>query len=238
MKLTGSGLADFAKSKKGTPYFYGSKMEVLTEAFMQKMHKAYPSTVTTVYMSKARLKKMVGKVCTDCSGLISAYTGKVLGSAQLYSQAYARMDISTWKMWAVGVVTYRKGHVGVYLGDGKVAEAKGIDYGVVITDITNGKWTHGLTFSWIDYSYTEKVAEVTYKAANPYTEPTRLLKKGCKGNDVKWLQFELIEAGYNIALDGVFGKNTYNALVAFQKSAKIGVDGICGKQSREALKGN
>lgn len=236
MKLTGKGLAEYAQSKKGTPYFYGAKMQKLTESFMAQMHKAYPKTVTTAYMSKARLKKMVGKVCVDCSGLISAYTGKVLGSAQLYSQAHARMDISTWKSWAVGVVCYRKGHVGVYLGNGKVAEAKGIDYGVVITDITKGKWTHGLTFSWIDYSYTEKVTEITYKPANPYAEPTRLLVKGCKGNDVKWLQFELIEAGYNIALDGDFGKNTYNALVAFQKSAKIGVDGKCGQETRGALK--
>lgn len=236
MALTGKGLAEFAKSKKGTPYFYGCKMQKLTESFMAQMHKAYPKTVTTAYMSKARRKKMVGKVCVDCSGLISAYTGKTLGSAQLYSQAHARMNISTWKSWAVGVVTYRQGHVGVYLGNGKVAEAKGIDYGVVITDITKGKWTHGLTFSWISYDYTTKVTEITYKPANPYTEPTRLLVKGCKGNDVKWLQFELIEAGYKIALDGDFGKNTYNALVSFQKSAKIGVDGKCGKETRGALK--
>ena len=236
MALTGKGLAEFAQSKKGTPYFYGAKMQKLTEAFMTQMHKAYPKTVTTAYMSKARRKKMVGKVCVDCSGLISAYTGKMLGSSQLYSQAHARMDISTWKMWAAGVVTYRKGHVGVYLGNGKVAEAKGIDYGVVITDITKGKWTHGLTFSWISYDYTTKVTEYTYKPANPYAEPTRLLVRGCKGNDVKWLQFELIESGYKISLDGVFGKNTYNALVAFQKSAKIGVDGKCGQQTRGALK--
>lgn len=236
MGLTGKGLAEFAQSKKGTPYFYGAKMQKLTESFMTQMHKAYPKTVTTVYMNKARLKKMVGKVCVDCSGLISAYTGKVLGSAQLYSQAKARMDISTWKNWAVGVVCYRSGHVGVYLGDGKVAEAKGIDYGVVITDITKGKWTHGLTFSWISYDYTTKVTQTTYKPANPYTEPTRLLVRGCKGNDVKWLQFELIESGYKIALDGDFGKNTYNALVSFQKSAKIGVDGKCGQETRGALK--
>ncbi len=236
MDLTGQGLADFARSKKGTPYFYGAKMQTLTEDFMQRMHKAYPKTVTAAYMNKARMKKMVGKVCVDCSGLISAYTGKVLGSSQLYSKAYARMDISTWKSWAAGVVCYKKGHVGVYLGNGKVAEAKGINYGVVISDITKTKWTHGLTFSWINYDIATPVKEITYKPANPYAEPTRLLVKGSRGNDVKWLQFELIEAGYKIALDGIFGKNTYNALVAFQKSAKIGVDGKCGPQSRAALK--
>lgn len=238
--LTGTGLAEYAKGKKGTPYFYGSKMKILTESYMKAMHAAYPSVVTATYMALARAKKQVGRVNVDCSGLISAYTLKTLGSAQLYSQAYARMPISTWRSWAPGVVTWREGHVGVYLGNGKVAEAKGINYGVVITDIEKGKWSYGLTFSWIDYTYTTAVnsAVITYKIANPYTEPTRTLKKGCTGQDVKWLQYELVEAGYKLTIDGDFGKNTNSALEKFQKSAKLEVDCKCGPKTREALKGN
>lgn len=236
--LTGQGLASYAESKKGTPYFYGSKMKVLTEDFMKSMHAAYPSVVTVAYMALARTKKQVGKVNVDCSGLISAYTLHVLGSAQLYSQAYARLPISTWKQWAVGVVVWRSGHVGVYLGNGKVAEAKGINYGVVITDIEKGSWKYGLTFSWIDYTITTPVASnvITYKIANPYTEPTRTLKKGCTGQDVKWLQYELVEAGYTLTIDGDFGSKTNKALLAFQKSAKLEQDGKCGPATRKALK--
>ena len=238
MNLTGQGLAAHGVCKKGTPYFYGSKMKVLTETFMAQMHKAYPKTVTTAYMALARAKKMVGHVCVDCSGLISSYTKKELGSSQLYSQAYARLPISTWKDWAIGVVTYKKGHVGIYIGEGKVVEAKGINYGVVITDITKGGWTHGLTFSWIDYSYDYKIPNVTYKAANPYSEPQRLLRKGMTGQDVKWLQYELVEAGYKLTIDGDFGKVTDKALRDFQRSAKLRVDGLCGSETRAALKGN
>ena len=240
MSLTGKGLAVYAQGKVGTPYFYGCKMKVLTEAFMKQMHAQYPSTVTTNYMNLARLKKQVGKVNVDCSGLISAYTGKVLGSAQLYSQAYARLPISTWKNWAPGVVTWRSGHVGVYLGDGKVAEAKGISYGVVVTDITKGNWKYGLTFSWIDYAIETPVDSTTisYKPKNPYTEPTRALKKGMTGQDVKWLQYELVEAGYSLTIDGDFGNKTLNTLKLFQKSAKLTVDGICGPATRKALKAN
>lgn len=236
--LTGQGLASYAEGKKGTPYFYGSKMKVLTEDFMKSMHAAYPSVVTVAYMALARTKKQVGKVNVDCSGLISAYTLHVLGSAQLYSQAYARLPISTWKQWAVGVVLWRSGHVGVYLGNGKVAEAKGINYGVVITDIEKGSWKYGLTFSWIDYTITTPVASnvITYKIANPYTEPTRTLKKGCTGQDVKWLQYELVEAGYTLTIDGDFGSKTNKALLAFQKSAKLEQDGKCGPATRKALK--
>ena len=240
MAMTGMGLAEHAKSKKGTPYFYGSKLKVLTENFMQSMHVKYPKTVTKAYMALARARKQVGKVNVDCSGLISSYTGKELGSAQLYSQAYARLPISTWKTWAIGVVVWHQGHVGVYIGDGKVAEAKGINYGVVITDITKGKWKYGLTFSWINYQYLNPVPSdvITYKQKNPYPVPTRTLKKGCVGQDVKWLQYELVEAGYKLTIDGDFGSNTDKALIAFQQSAKLEVDGKCGPATRKALSAN
>jgi hypothetical protein len=235
--LTGTGLASYAQGKVGTPYFYGSKMKVLTETFMKSMHASYPSVVTTAYIALARARKQVGRVNTDCSGLISAYTLHVLGSAQLYSQAYARLPISTWKQWAVGVVVWRSGHVGVYLGNGKVAEAKGINYGVVITDIEKGSWKYGLTFSWINYTIVTPVSSnvITYKTANPYTKPTRTLKKGCTGMDVKWLQFELVEAGYTLDIDGDFGSKTDKALRKFQQSAKLDVDGKCGPETRKAL---
>jgi len=236
MALTGKGLADYAISKKGTPYFYGAKMQLLTEAFMAQMNKSYPSVVSSSYIAKARTRGQVGKTNTDCSGLISAYTGEVLGSAQLYSQAYARLPISSWKDWAVGVVVWRSGHVGVYIGNGKVVEAKGIDYGTVESDITKGTWKYGLTFSWMEYVY-DNVVVTTYRKNNPYTEPKANLKKGATGNGVKWLQWELNEAGFELEIDGDFGKLTLAAVKAFQKSAKLVVDGIVGKLTRAALKG-
>ena len=131
--MTGQGLAAYAISKKGTPYFYGAKMQVLTEAFMSQMHKSYPKTVTNAYMALARAKRQVGKTNTDCSGLISGYTGKTLGSSQLYSQAYARLPISSWQSWAVGVVCWRSGHVGVYIGNGKVVHASTSKTGIIIS---------------------------------------------------------------------------------------------------------
>ena len=240
MALTGLGLAQYAESKVGTPYFYGSKMKVLNEKFMNSMHAQYPSIVTKAYMALARAKKQVGRINVDCSGLISAYTLHMLGSAQLYSQAYARLPIATWKSWAPGVVVWREGHVGIYLGNGKVAEAKGINYGTVITDITKGKWKYGLTFSWLTYDISTPVSSkvITYKLPNPYTEPTRTVYKGMVGQDVKWVQYELVEAGYKLTIDGDFGKNTDKALRKFQKSAKLDDDGRCGRLTRGALKAN
>ena len=45
------------------------------------------------------------------------------------------------------------------------------------------------------------------------------------------MQTLLISLGYPCGLpgaDGIFGRLTYNAVRAFQKAKKIGVDGICG----------
>ena len=238
--LTGQGMVDFAMSKVGTPYFYGSKFSVLTEAFMTQMNRQYPKTVTANYMAKARKRGQVGKVNVDCSGLIQWYTGKALGSAQLYSSANARLSVSDYKDWANGVVCWRQGHVGIFYSDNNkyyVIEAKGIDYGTVVSEFNPKKWSAGLTFDWINYTYDVNIGNnADYPGINPYEEPTALLRKGSKGVGVRWLQFELREAGFDIEIDGQFGPATDKAVRAFQKSAKLDVDGLVGKNTRSALK--
>lgn len=59
---------------------------------------------------------------------------------------------------------------------------------------------------------------------------TRLLKKGCRGNDVKELQKKL-----KLTADGIFGVNTLNAVKKFQKSKKLTADGLVGKRTAHAL---
>lgn len=249
---TGKGLADYAISKIGVPYFYGCKMQLLTTDLMNRLHKSYPSTVTIKYMNKATKNKQLLKINTDCSGLIGAYREKHLGSAQLYSTAYKRMPISDIRSFAPGVVLWKNGHVGVYIGmeDGipMCVEAKGIDYGVVKSRVASTAWVYGLTFKDMEYDYDFKVPG-TSKSQNPFTEPTHLLQKGMNGNDVKWLQWELREAGYDrsfvykgktygaIIIDGDFGKITDAAVRSYQASCKITIDGKVGSITRTWLKG-
>ena len=261
MSKTGKGLAEYGRSKVGTPYFYGAKPMNgnLTEKYMQLMHSMYPSTVTLAYMALARLKGQVGKVNTDCSGLIAGYRGINKGSSQLYQTAYTRMPISNVKDFAPGVVLWKNGHVGIYAGiiDGvpMCYEAKGINYGTVMTKVSATKWKYGLTFSDIDYTYDVKVPG-TWKGTNPYKEPVMLVtskaqakKKGVKNyiyiaEGVKWLQWELKEAGYDLGtsgpgkdgIDGECGSKTVKALIAYQKSCKITADGLAGSITRKYLK--
>ena len=70
---------------------------------------------------------------------------------------------------------------------------------------------------------------------NPYPEPSKSLKKGSKGNDVRWLQYELTRKGYSIICDGIFGAKTDEAVRSFQADQGLTVDGIVGAATRAKL---
>lgn len=76
------------------------------------------------------------------------------------------------------------------------------------------------------------------KKPNPYKEPTTIVKNGTKGEGAKWVQFELVEAGYSLTIDGIFGAKSDAALRDFQKKNGLVSDGLCGAKTREKLKEN
>ena len=67
----------------------------------------------------------------------------------------------------------------------------------------------------------------------------RLLYWGSKGEYVRRLQSALLAAGYKQVkvADGIYGKWTYDAVIAFQKDNGLMVDGIAGKQTQNKLYG-
>lgn len=71
---------------------------------------------------------------------------------------------------------------------------------------------------------------------NPYSEPTKNVRLNSKGNDVRWLQYELNNRGYKLIVDGVAGNLTIGALMDFQKKHNLVPDGICGSLTRATLK--
>lgn len=249
--LTGQGLADFAEGRIGTPYFYGAKIShgILTEEFVQELHEKLPDLVTDDYVERARQQGQVGKVNTDCSGLIGAYLGVELSSAQMYAVADQRIVYETYAWLPVGTVLWKPGHVGVFLGkcDGayRCVKAKGINYGTICSNVTDNDWQYGLLFPWVSYdmencrsdTMTEKFS-ITRKGENPYLRPYvwimqpeeaaqhPAVKKITHGEGVRWLQWELCEAGYPVSVDGVFGSKTKTALQKFQISCELRPDGI------------
>ena len=70
---------------------------------------------------------------------------------------------------------------------------------------------------------------------NPYPVPTKNIKKGSRGNDVRWLQYALTQKGYRLVCDGIFGAKTDEAVRAFQADNNLVIDGIVGPLTRGRL---
>lgn len=78
------------------------------------------------------------------------------------------------------------------------------------------------------------------KQKNPYKDTGRVLKysrltSSIAQEGVRWLQWELREAGYQLLIDGKFGPKTDLALRSFQAVHGLIVDGKCGAATRAAL---
>ena len=65
--------------------------------------------------------------------------------------------------------------------------------------------------------------------------PLSIKYKDKKLEHTKWLQKALKEKGYNIAIDGYFGKDTEEMVKKYQKSKSINVDGIAGIKTHEYI---
>lgn len=122
----------------------------------------------------------------------------------------------------------------VYTVEGNTSSASGV--------VTNGgavaKKKYLLSYSRIAGYGRPKYDEIAVsKSDNPYEKPIKSVKKGDKGEGVKWLQFELNKHGYSLDMDGDFGRLTHDALVDYQNKHKLEPDGICGKLTRNSLCG-
>lgn len=66
-----------------------------------------------------------------------------------------------------------------------------------------------------------------------------MLSTGTRGSDVTRLQQKLAAAGFNPGgVDGVFGKKTRAAVVAYQRAKGLGVDGVVGPKTSLKLFGS
>ncbi len=211
-------LANFVISKIGIPYVYGTKGNILTSNLLNSLSNNYPNIFTNVYKNKAA--KFIGKVCTDCSGLISWGTGILRGSANYYNTATKKGNIKTIPE-ICGLAVYKKGHIGIYIGNGKVIEAKGINYGVVKSNLSDTKWTHYLYLCDIDYSSTT--------IQNVATSVVKCVDVSSYQGDINW---NLVKsAGVNHAILKVIRKDL-NPDKKFEEnwngcnSVGISVDGV------------
>ncbi len=203
MEKNNQGLVDYAKKQVGIPYVMGTNCRVLTASRLQSLINTNPAK----WFTKERImqcKKWVGQVTADCQGLIEGYLNDtdqdgVVESGEgtydttadnAYNKATIKGAISTMDKSIIGLCVRYKGHVGIYIGNGKVVEARGFNYGVCITNLSARPWTHWYEHPEIEYQKKKK-------------RVLKLTSPRMKGEDVKKLQ-RLI----GLDDDGVYGPDT------------------------------
>lgn len=167
----------------------------------------------------------------DCSGLI-LYALNNLGiivGDYTANQLYTFGEQITLKSAKEGDLVFKgtktnKTHVGYVIGGGRVIEAKGRDYGVVESNLT--EWTYACRYYWLDNGVlTRKLKYVKDKMIS--------------GTDVMMLQKALCSHGCLCAINGTFTENTKEAVIKFQKLFKpnpaAGATGTIAKKSALAL---
>lgn len=229
-------------------YIWGTAGETWTAAKQAELEKT-----TDKDREQGRLygSKWIGHKVADCSGLFS-WAFKQLGGYMYHGSntmwnkyCTAKGEMRNGKrtdglplLPGTAVFTYNKkdgkrGHVGLYIGDGWVIEAKGTQAGVIKSKVTETKWVEWGELKGVDYSGT---APAPGPDPQPVNRPT--IRKGNRNVYVKEMQTMLDRLGYSLGIcgvDGDFGAATEKALKEFQRDHQLDQDGVCGPKSWAAL---
>lgn len=196
--------ASYAKSKVGCYYWFGTFGQKASKALYAEKKAQYPKYYTASDFSKQIANP---KQVFDCAGLVKSiillkkYTpADDLGATGIYSKCKVKGVIKDINALKVGTLLYKgndkqKTHVGVYLGSGKIAEAKGHAYGVVESSY-NSTWKYYSEYYAVDYNefsddnslkdgdvlvVTTKYTELMLRAYASTSAPVlQRLKKGSK----------------------------------------------------------
>lgn len=252
--FTNIEFAEWLKSRKGDVYWYGTHYHECSESLLARKAKQYPSHYGKSRMTQYSADIKNSKMCSDCVGAIKGAVWSELGRRKQVYGSHGCPDKSADGMFAYckeqgmdwggmdslpetpGIAVRYAGHVGVYIGGGRVVEWRGFKYGRVETALDGRPWTHWYALPWVEY-ITEDMDD-TVPGVDVGMLGERLLKQGRKGEDVRILQTILMELGYKLpeyGADGDYGEETADAVRKLQADAKIGVDGHYGPITHGAL---
>lgn len=162
--------SEFA-ADKGWGYVYGTYGTVLDTSLFESKIQQYPDEVGG--HQDFIKENWLGKRTADCVGLIKGYSwydvqGQTtilvsngmpdIGADTMYENATEKGTIDTIPE-TLGLAVWKEGHIGVYIGEGKVVEAFSTTTGVIRSELSNGGWTHWLKIPYITYLEQEDIEE-------------------------------------------------------------------------------
>ena len=229
-------------------YLMGSTGFVATQSLLDRNYKKYyKGDWTREEFDRATAGWVARKqIVCDCQG-VEDYYSKADNNANGNYKKYCTdkgLCSAINRPYVIGEAVFNgsssnKSHVGWVCGfmpdgDVLVMEERGLSYGFVITRMSKRAWKYrGLMTK--RYKYTGADSQ-------PKTEATgfvfsRLLKYGCKGDDVKELKKALKAKGYGglTLTNGNFYGATRTKVKAFQRDNGLSVDGIAGPKTYAAL---
>lgn len=205
-----------------------------------------------------------GPIDFDCSGLVNyVYTqagvrvnSEVRNTTQTAPIYYVRhgfrdvtgqVNLATGAGLRVGdVLDNRKEHMAIYVGDGQIVQARsnldgktGDSSGqeILVQPYYNFPWDCVLRYVG-EESAPGTAAKASIK--KDFSLDHRILRRGCKGEDVRALQFALLGRQIDVGPDGAdgdFGGNTEAAVITYQKDEGLLPDGEVGEKTQGRLDG-
>ena len=192
-RKTNLSLIGHAIARLGTGYVYGTYGHVLTESLLSAKLKQYPLKVTP-YLSFIRAN-WLGKPVQDCVGLIKGHywtndDGKIVYKLDGLPDVSANGLRNTAKEKGLiatlpeikGLIVWKRGHVGIYIGNGEVIEAHGTRSGVIKTRLTktvnDTGWKEWFKCPFIDYVSEKTETYIVQKGDSLWSIAKSLLGDG------------------------------------------------------------
>ena len=226
-------------------YIWGTAGVMWTEARQKQIEQ---TTDENRAMSRKYGSKWIGHYVADCSGMfVWAFAQFGLKMSHISSNIFIsyctknkgklttalKRTILPGSAVFTGETAGKHPHVGLYIGNDTVIEAKGTVAGVITSKLTDKKWTFYGELKDVEYDGVEPSPQ---PEPSPGWRPT--IRRGNKGADVIECQTMLTRLGYDIGscgIDGDFGRATEAAVKSFQSDNKLVVDGVVGPMTWDAL---
>ena len=235
MEKTARGLVEYAIAQLGKPYWYGTFGQAASKSLHDQKKRQYPKQYEWDYAGET------AKV-HDCVGLIKGYlwcnspddNNPAYKSAQdksangMHTACKTKGEMETMPE-IPGLLVFFDKHVGVYIGNGEVIEARSRRHGVYKSKLAERPWTSWGYCPFITYEEPKQEDLVEIVSVD-----LPVLCKGDKGETVRAMQNLLLAAGYEMktgdtvyGADASYGGATRRAVEKFQVENGLAVSGQC-----------